>query len=39
VETGIKNDDYTEIISGLNEGDIVVWSDVKELSDGDEVRF
>ncbi|MBR5067338.1 MAG: hypothetical protein IKX08_06785, partial [Lachnospiraceae bacterium] len=39
VETGIKNDDYVEITSGLNEGDIVVWSDAKELSDGDEVRF
>ena len=39
VETGLKNDDYVEIISGVNEGDIVVWNDEKELSDGDDVRF
>ncbi len=39
VEIGIQNDDYAEIVSGVKEGDIVVWSDSKELSDGDDVRF
>lgn len=39
VETGIKNDDSVEIVSGLKEGDIIVWSDAKELSDGEDVRF
>ncbi len=39
VEIGIQNDDYAEVLSGVKEGDIVVWSDSKELSDGDEIRF
>ena len=39
VETGIKNDDYVEIVSGLNVGDVVVWSDSKELVNGDDVRY
>ena len=39
VEIGIQNDDYAEILSGVKEGDIVVWSDTKELSDGEDIRF
>ncbi|MCR4929540.1 MAG: efflux RND transporter periplasmic adaptor subunit [Lachnospiraceae bacterium] len=39
VEIGIQNDEYTEIVSGLNEGDIVVWSDSRDLNNGDDVRF
>ena len=39
VETGIKNGDYVEIVSGLNVDDILVWSDTKELKDGEEVRY
>ena len=39
VEVGIQNDDYVEIVSGVKEGDIVVWSDTKDLSNGEDVRF
>lgn len=39
VETGIKNDDYVEIISGINSGDIIAWNDEKELKNGEEVRY
>ena len=38
VETGIKNDDMVEIVSGLVEGDAVVWNDSQELTDGMDVK-
>ena len=39
VETGIANDEYTEITSGLKGGETVVWSNDKELKDGDSVNY
>ena len=38
IEIGVKNDDYAEVISGLSEGDIVVWNDAIELTDGCDVK-
>ena len=38
VESGIKNDDLTEIVSGLSEGDVVVWDDTVELTDGMDIK-
>lgn len=38
VETGVKNDDFVQIVSGINAGDIVVWNDEVELTDGMDVR-
>jgi RND family efflux transporter MFP subunit len=38
VETGIKNDDDVQIVSGLNEGDTVIWNDETELENGMDVR-
>jgi RND family efflux transporter MFP subunit len=39
VVIGVKNDDVVEIISGLNEGDIAIWNDTEELTDGMSIRF
>ena len=39
VETGIKNDDQIEIVSGLTEGDVLVWCNEKELKNGEDVRY
>ncbi len=39
VETGIANDEYTEITSGLKGGETVVWSSDKELKDGDSINY
>ena len=38
IETGVKNDDYAEVLSGISEGDIVVWNDSTELTDGMDVK-
>ncbi len=38
VETGIRNDDDVQIASGIEEGDIVIWNDEVELTDGMDVR-
>lgn len=38
VTVGVKNDDAVEIVSGLNEGDIAVWNDTQELTDGMSVK-
>ncbi|MBP3204563.1 MAG: efflux RND transporter periplasmic adaptor subunit [Lachnospiraceae bacterium] len=38
IETGIKNDDMIEVISGLREGDVVVWNDETDLTDGMDVK-
>ena len=38
VECGVRNEDMVEIISGLSEGNLVVWKDSKELTDGMGVR-
>ncbi|MBQ2990627.1 MAG: hypothetical protein IJD60_04980, partial [Clostridia bacterium] len=32
VETGLQNDDYVEILSGLNEGDVVLYTSTEESS-------
>ncbi len=38
VETGVKNDDMIEIVSGLNEGDVVIWNEETEIRDGMDVK-
>ena len=38
VETGMRNDDMIEIVSGLSEGDCVIWNDSQELTDGANVK-
>lgn len=38
VETGVKNDDMIEVVSGLEEGEVVVWNDEVEIKDGMDVR-
>ncbi|MBR5356209.1 MAG: efflux RND transporter periplasmic adaptor subunit, partial [Lachnospiraceae bacterium] len=38
IEIGVKNDDYAEVVSGLTDGDIVVWNDEIELTDGCDVK-
>ncbi|MBR5406341.1 MAG: efflux RND transporter periplasmic adaptor subunit [Lachnospiraceae bacterium] len=38
IETGIKNDEMIEVTSGLAEGDVVVWDDSVELSDGMDIK-
>ena len=39
VQTGVKNEDAVEIIAGLNEGDVAIWNDTEELTDGMSIRF
>lgn len=39
VVTGVKNEDIVEIVSGLSEGDIAIWNDTEELTDGMNIRF
>ena len=39
VVIGVKNEDIVEIVSGLNEGDIAIWNDTQELTDGMNIRF
>ena len=39
VVTGVKNDEYVEITSGLSEGDTVVWNENDELKNGEDVRI
>lgn len=38
VETGVRNEDYVEIVSGLGDGDSVIWLDEAELTEGTVVR-
>ncbi len=38
VETGVRNDQMTEILSGIREGDKVVWNDSVMLTDGMSVK-
>ncbi|MCR4789408.1 MAG: efflux RND transporter periplasmic adaptor subunit [Lachnospiraceae bacterium] len=38
VEIGVKNDDNVEIVSGIDAGEIVIWNDDSELTDGMDVR-
>ncbi len=38
VETGLRNDDMIEIVSGLTEGECVVWNDSQELTDGVSIK-
>ena len=38
VETGMRNDDMIEVISGISEGDCVIWNDTQELTDGANVK-
>jgi len=39
VEIGIENDDMAEIISGIKDGDTVVWNDTQELEDGMDLKL
>ena len=39
VTIGVRNEDVVEVVSGLNEGDIAVWNDTEELTDGMTIRF
>ncbi len=39
VESGIKNDDMAEIRTGLSEGDVVIWNDSAEITDGMSVKL
>ena len=38
VETGLLGESYTEIISGLSEGDMVITSPAREVEDGKKVK-
>ncbi|MBR3040458.1 MAG: efflux RND transporter periplasmic adaptor subunit [Lachnospiraceae bacterium] len=38
VETGVSNDSDVEIVTGLSEGDVVIWNEDKELKDGADVN-
>lgn len=38
VEAGVKNDDMIEVVSGLSEGDVVIWNEETEIRDGMDVR-
>ena len=38
IEVGIKNDDYAQVVSGIDENEIIIWNDEAELSDGMDVR-
>ena len=39
VETGVRNDDMVEIVSGINPGDVVVWNDTAEITDGMSIKI
>lgn len=39
VETGVRNDDEVQIVSGLYEGDTVIWNDETDLTDGQDVKI
>lgn len=38
VEAGVKNDDMIEVVSGLSEGDVVIWNEESEIKEGMDVR-
>ena len=38
VETGMRNDDMIEVLSGISEGECVIWNDTQELTDGVNVK-
>lgn len=38
VETGVKNDEYVQILAGIESGETVIWNDDTELTDGMSVR-
>ena len=38
VEAGVKNDDMIEVVSGLSQGDVVIWNEEAEIRDGMDVR-
>ena len=37
--SGIKNDDMAEIRTGVSEGDVVIWNDSAEITDGMSVKL
>ncbi|MBP9995644.1 MAG: efflux RND transporter periplasmic adaptor subunit [Lachnospiraceae bacterium] len=39
VETGVRNEEQVEILSGITAGDVVVWNDASEIRDGMSVRI
>ena len=38
VVTGERNDDNTRILEGLKDGEIVVWDEASELTEGQSVK-
>ena len=38
VETGVRNEEEVEVLSGIAEGDIVVWNDTSEIKDGASIK-
>ena len=38
VETGVKNEDYVQILYGVDNGETVIWNDETDLEDGMSVR-
>ena len=38
VETGVRNENMVEICSGINKGDVVVWNENSEITDGMSVK-
>lgn len=38
IQVGIRNDDFAQVVSGINENEIIIWNDETELSDGMDVR-
>ena len=39
VETGARNDSMVEICAGIAEGDVVVWNETSEITDGMSVKL
>lgn len=39
VEVGARNEDMVEICSGINAGDVVVWNDTAEITDGMSIKI
>lgn len=38
VETGVRNEEEVEVLSGIAEGDIVVWNETSEIKDGASIK-
>lgn len=38
VETGVRNEEQVEILTGIAAGDVVVWNDTSEIKDGTSIK-